>query len=298
MHRDLPGLRRKSLSILSAAAAATLGLNAAAHAGLLIDVVAQPGPDYTVQAHGKNVHAGRGVTVTLAVYAQITGTNTTQLIGNFGGDPAINDTKNDDVLQIISGSFASSAGGLLGSFNAAPGPLTYNSRVAPFTANGSQNGTAADFDSDGDLDLGALGADVTNMWVVRTDSPTAALVIDGTSNGWSKNSGAWGQQADNAVVDAGTSRLRVGTLYWTVTDSNKGSTLLNYIPRPDPGPGAALWWEDGVITGHTPGTDPVGIGAPVTVTVNPEPASGVMLGLVGIGLVARRKRPMERLSPP
>jgi len=281
------------LSAAATAAVALLAVGSRATAGLMIDVVAQPGPNYTVTGQGKTVHAGPGVAVKLAVYAEITGANTTQLTGDFAGDPSINDTKNDETLQIITGSFASSAGGLLGNFNSAPGPLNYNSHVFPFVAGGSTNGVAADFDSDGDLDVGALGADPTNMWVARTDSPTAALVIDGTTNGWSKNSGASGQQDDNAVVNASTSRLRVGTLFFTVIDTKKGSTLLNYIPRPDPGPGAALWWEDGVITGHTPGTDPVGLGAPVTVTVNPEPATAALLALSSIGLLARRRRPSD-----
>jgi hypothetical protein len=294
MNRDAKGRpsQLKSLSILSAAVAAT-ALTTSAHAGLVIDVVAQPGPGYTVVGNGKTVHAGPGVPVELAVYAQITGDNNTQLVGNYGGAPGVNDTKNDELLQIVTGSFASTAGGLLGSFNANAGPLDYDPRVFPFAANGSQNGTAADFDSDGDLDLGALGADPSNMWVARTDSPTAAVVLDGTTNGWVKNSGAWGEQDDNALVDSATSRLRLATLFFTVIDTKKGSTLLNYIPRPDPGPGAALWWEDGVITGHTPGTDPVGIGAPVTVTVNPEPASGVLLALSSLGLLARRRRSMS-----
>jgi hypothetical protein len=292
MNRDSTGRQSKlkSSSILSAAVAATALTTGAAYAGLVIDVVAQPGPGYTVVGNGKTVHAGPGVPVELAVYAQITGDNNTQLVGNYGGAPGVSDTKNDELLQIVTGSFASSAGGLLGSFNDSPGPLGYDPRVFPFSANGSQNGVAADFDSDGDLDLGALGADPTNMWVARTDSPTAAVVLDGTTNGWVKNSGAWGEQDDNALVDSATSRLRLATLFFTVIDPKKGSTLLNYIPRPDPGPGAALWWEDGVITGHTPGTDPVGTGAPVTVTVNPEPASGALLALSSLGLLARRRR--------
>jgi MYXO-CTERM domain-containing protein len=296
MNRDSAGRKSssKSSSILSAAVAATalatLGMSGVTRAGLVIDVVAQPGTGYTVTGNGKTVHVGPGVPVKLAVYAQITGTNTTQLVGEYGGDPAVNDTKNDETLQIVTGSFASSAGGLLGNFAANPGPLNYNPRVYPFSANGSQNGVAADFDTDGDLDLGALGSDPTNMWVARTNSPTAAVVLDGTTNGWSKNSGESGVQDDNAVVDSATSRLRLATLFFTVTDTNKGSTLLNYIPRPDPGPGAALWWQDGVITGHTPGTDPVGTGAPVTVTVNPEPASGAMLALSSVGLLARWRR--------
>jgi hypothetical protein len=265
---------------------------------MVIELVAQPGPGYSISGGGKNVTATLGAQIELAVYSNLTGSNNTQLIGQFAGGGA-DDTKNDETLQIVTGSFASSAGGLLGNFNATPGPLNYDPHVAPFEAGGSQNGTASDFDSDGDLDIGATGTDVTNMWVARTDSPTAAVRIDGTSNGWSKNSGASGFQDDDVVVNSATSRLRVGTLFFTVTGAG-GTTLLNYIPRPSPEAGSGLWFEDGAVTGHTNGTDPIGTGVPVTIghTSIPEPGAAALGTFATIGLLARRRQQQPlRISP-
>src|SRR4029079_1028030 len=116
-----------------------------AHAGLMVDVLAVPGGPYTVSPDRKSVQAPLGTTVTLGVYARVSGTNAVQLTGDFDGEADAPDTRNDDTLDIISGSFRS-VGPLLANLNPTPGPLSYNSRVAPFTGNGTQNGSASDFD--------------------------------------------------------------------------------------------------------------------------------------------------------
>ena len=293
---------RRARMIASACGAAVAAALTAFHtqkagAGLMVNVLALPGSGYTVDPGGKSVTAPFGTTVTLGVYARVSGTNATQQIGDFDGEADTADTHNDDTLDIISGSFRS-VGPLLANLNPAPGPLTYNSRVVPFTANGSQNGIASDFDSDGDLDIGTMtGPDATNVWYLRSGAMTSAALIDGTTNGWFNENllpgggiTGFGANSEDSILDPTTSVLRVGTLR-AIVAGGSGSTALNYYPRP---PGAtdfsALWWEDGIATGKQPSTGAFTIGAPVTITGVPEPTAVTLMGIASLGLFARRKR--------
>jgi hypothetical protein len=282
----------------AAAAAALTGFAAQrACAGLMVNVLALPGSGYSVDPSGKSVTAPFGTTVTLGVYARVSGTNATQQIGDFDGEADAADTHNDDTLDIISGSFRS-VGALLADLNPAPGPLTYNSRVAPFTANGSQNGIASDFDSDGDLDIGTItDPSATNVWYLRSGAMTSAIRLDGTTNGWvSENllpGGGiigFGANSEDTILDPTDAVLRVGTLRAIVTGGS-GSTALNYYPRPAGATDfSALWWEDGIATGKMPSTGAFTIGAPVIITGVPEPTAIAVLGIASLGLLARRKR--------
>jgi MYXO-CTERM domain-containing protein len=69
---------------------------------------------------------------------------------------------------------------------------------------------------------------------------------------------------------------------------------LNFLPRPLNEPGAGLWWEDGVATGHFPGQGMLSAGAPVIIGV-PEPSSSAAgaVGAAGLALFARRRRRRE-----
>src|SRR5206468_8054173 len=93
------------------------------------------------------------------------------------GGGVANDTRNDDSLQAMVGAFQS-VGGLGGNFN----NTAHSGQVSPWGASGSTNGALLDFDSDGDLDLGALGTDPTNMWASRAAGPNITTVaVSGSS---------------------------------------------------------------------------------------------------------------------
>jgi len=287
-------LQRKSGKLIAAAAAASAGLmgwgtTQKADASLVIDLRASAASNGGVISADKktvSVAVGSTTTVTMAVIARISGTNATQRTGDFANDSSTT-TANDETLQIITGSFASN-GLLKGSFNTAAGALTYNSRTNPFNAAGSANGSAADFDSDGDLDIGNAGTDPTGMFSGRSAAPTFAFTPpSGFSQGEGSTSGA---NVNDKVIDATTSELQIGVLRF-ITDGLGGPiTSLNFIPRPATDPGSALWFEDGASTGKTPGTGAFLAGAPLTVQSIPEPATLGLLGIAGLGLLARRKK--------
>src|SRR5262249_7065467 len=115
-----------------------------------------------------------GDTILIDVVVRISGINAVQSFGNFDAPTAnFPDTRNDDSFQALVGAFKS-VGRLKGDFDATDQGMA--NAFYPWSAPGSPNGIAQDFDSDGDLDLGALGTDPTNMWAVRAPSPQAATV--------------------------------------------------------------------------------------------------------------------------
>jgi hypothetical protein len=124
------------------------------------------------------------------------------------------------------------------------------------------------------------------MFVTRSSAPTYAVLQNGTTKGW-LSGGIAGSNTDDRIIDPTTSELRIGTIRFIVTNAS-GTTAINFFPRPTTDAGSALWFEDGVATGKTPGTGAYTIGAPVIV---PEPASAVgALGIAGLGLLARRRQ--------
>jgi hypothetical protein len=65
---------------------------------------------------------------------------------------------------------------------------------------------------------------------------------------------------------------------------------INFVPRATTDAGSALWFEDGIATGKTPGNGAYTIGLPVTNI--PEPATAAAAGTLGIaslGLLRRRR---------
>jgi hypothetical protein len=290
--QDLDARRRRRLQALglAAATATTLAATSAAKASLLIDVRITG-----ISAGGEVLNSktffapGPGTTVTMGVYARITGQNSAQIIGDLDGNGDANDTTNDDSLNIITGSFTST-GPMTGNLSAnAPGQgVNYNTRVAPFSGPGSQNGIATDFDSDGDLDIGAVGTDPTNMFVARSAATTFAALQNGNTKAWS--SGSFTANTDETIIDAKTSELRIGTLRFIVAGSS-GTTNINFLQRPTTDAGSALWFEDGIATGKTPGTGQYLVGAPVQSWI-PEPTALTAvapLAIAGLGLLERRR---------
>jgi hypothetical protein len=300
--------RRRGLTVLATAAgSAALAMWGAseAPAGLMIDLRAEPGSGYTVSNGGKQFilnSFGPTITVSIGVFARLSGTNAAQEIGNFDGLANDLDTRNDDMLQTVIGSF-SSTGSLLGNMSANPAgaPVSYDARVIPFNGSASSNGVANDFDSDGDLDIGALGTDPSQMWVVRANTPTQATLFNGNTSptkGWSQgpDGGAIpGPNTNDTIIDATTQELQIGRIRFITSGStitpNNLAVAVNYIPRalaPFPSIGA-LWFEDGLLTGKFPGAGVFTVGAPVThPAVIPEPVGVALASLMSIGLLRRR----------
>src|SRR5438094_150131 len=99
--------RRQSGSMMAAAAAAVGlagGMSGRANADLLIDLRAVGATaGTTVAPGGKSVTLGPGaVTVTMSVFGRVSGTNAVQETGDFssGGNPALDDVRNDDRLEL------------------------------------------------------------------------------------------------------------------------------------------------------------------------------------------------------
>jgi hypothetical protein len=159
-------------------------------------------------------------------------------------------------------------------------------------------------DGDGDLDVGTNGTDSVGKWVGRIGAQGYATLSNGTDEGFSLRdvSQPVGQEEqgftpngspapDAHILNTSTSEFRVGTLRFTVTGSG-GVTNVNFIRRPFDDPGANLWFEDGSATGKFPGAAGGGTmlnGADVVIQI-PEPASIGLLGIAGLGLLARRKK--------
>ena len=142
---------------VGAAGLAGLGVSQA-DASLIIDVRAT-GTSGTAQITngGKTVTGGAGDTVTLGIFARVSGTNGI----------------NDETIQSVNGS-VSSVGSLL--MNVTSGGV-----VAPFNGSSFQNGSIQDIDGDTDLDLGSTGSTQTGKFFARSAAPTSVTAIDGNS---------------------------------------------------------------------------------------------------------------------
>jgi hypothetical protein len=291
---------------LVAAAVAGLGLASfaaqQADAALVVDLRALSATNGTVIDAGNVQLTGVApATVTFAVFAKVNGANSVLLQRDWDDDDfdgnSLTGTPDvqhpDDMLQIVSGSVLSSNGGLLGNVVAGAG----FGPAAPFTASGAASGTSQDIDGDGDNDLGSAGATSTGKFTVRSGSPTvAATVIAGGAPVPLGTSNADPEPARTRLASGegpGTpedSEFRIGTLRFIVSAAQIGTgsnTTLSFVPRPDPIAGAATWFEDDVAKAAGPGFL---AGAGINVSVIPEPASLGLLGMAGLGLLARRRK--------
>jgi hypothetical protein len=266
--------------------AATAGISSAARAGIMVDMRAVGGG--VITGGGKSVDTALASTVTIGVFVRLSGTNSVQQIGDFQG-LAESDTRNDDSLRVVTGSFQS-IGPLHGNMaiNGMAGPLTYGSRTSPFSSGGSSNGSAADWDGDGDLDIGnGNSTDPSTMWIAGGPMSFSATVFGGGGTGWSggpSGNALSGTNSNDIIIDPTTQEVQVGTIRFVVTSST-GNSLINFVKRAGSDLGVE-WFEDGVATGFL-GQTGYTVGAPVQVGV-PEPTSVGLLAVASLGLLARR----------
>ena len=302
-------LSRRTSSKLLAAAVASVGLAGVgvsrSQGGVVVDLRATyilNSPNYNAgipYPNPKLADPNIGDTLLMNVVVRISGTNGVQTVGDFDGGGVANDTRNDDSLQALVGAFQS-VGSMHGNFvNTA-----HAGQVSPWNASGSTNGALLDFDSDGDLDLGALGTDPTNMWAARAAGPSSTTVAVsgnamtgfvtkfGVSAGSAFTQDTGGQLGGqpptvDQIIDTNTADILIGELLWVVTSVGGGDASINFVPRAN-SEAAQLWFEDGVTTGKNAGNAPFAVGAPVNMFI-PEPTSIGLLGLASLGLLARRR---------
>jgi hypothetical protein len=148
----------------------------------------------------------------------------------------------------------------------ASGPLV-SVVASAFRAPGFQHGNQLDADSDGDMDIGGgAPGNVAGWWYARSSIPAVTPVV-------------------------------LGTLTFTVSsvnDSNlTGSTVIRFAPRGGGAiPNAGAWTLDSeaINVEFEDFSSDTATYNGFTLTVIPEPASFGILGLGGLGLLARRRR--------
>jgi hypothetical protein len=249
---------RRLMAAITAAGLAGLG-SSSADAGLFMDLRATAVGGGLLLDSKHVMPTGIGDNVTLALYARVTGTD------------GVNNEALNSVVGLLN-SVGSLKGNLTGESGTPSGTNPGRTTSASFSDSGFQNGSWVDWDSDGDLDIGAssTSSSSTGKWFAR----------NATSGGLPMQNN----------VDANSGESLVGTFVWTVTALTGYDFAINFTLRNNNGgnvESAALWFQDGTNLSRNPMNTPVTIGLPVTVA--PEPSSLGLLGLAGLGLLKRRR---------
>jgi MYXO-CTERM domain-containing protein len=253
--------------LAAAVAVGVAGIGAAQHAdaSLIIDLRATAVNGLAIPA-SKDVTVEAGNTVTMSIFAQVSGTN----------------AANDDTVQSVAGNIVST-GGLLGNLSAAP--TNTGSGLFNFRGNGAQNGATQDLDADGDLDVGTPmnNQNVTQFFNARSNGP----VTPGT------------------VLSASQAEVLIGRVTFTVGAGADGETFVNFVNRVEnngtPATEGAVWFQDGGFDGdgNVQSVNPFNPtvagavfdrGSAVRLSVIPEPTGLALAGVAGLGLLARRRK--------
>jgi hypothetical protein len=216
--------------------------------------------------------AQAGQKIMADVWATVTGTST-DLANSYG-------------LSSVNGSIVSNGPVLINIAGKQGDVAAYKGGVkttalAPFAKSGEQPGMERDLDGDGDIDLGSPNQnDATGFFNVRADpqeyfggSPAGIAAPGG-------NGVAWKIGRVELTVAPGT-EAGTSSVIWTPRRNAAGAIA----------PEAGLWYDDEVTLSAKDGsTGTIVSGAPLTVTVVPEPGVIGTLAIGAIGLLARRRK--------
>jgi hypothetical protein len=240
--------------MIAAAATAAALLTCAgsrSDASLIIDLRAIGGTAQ-ITTDGKAFVADPGVTLTVGIFARVSGTNGIH----------------DESVQSVYGSVTS------------PGPTLLNlsggGPIAPFNGTGFQNGSIQDIDSDGDLDLGSAGSTATGKFFAHSDAPTPAGVAVNPNTGEVQigvlsfvitGGGPFGLINFIPRSNVSGGNLNAAALWFEDNDGVTRTPTIGAFA-----PGAPIIATDYIDNG-------------------PEPSSLALLSLCAIGLLSRRRPP-------
>jgi len=245
--------KRISTMLLSGAAAAAV-TTSAAQAIFVFDVRATGATGGATLVNNKSVTlaAGQAATVTFQLWGMVS--------EPYGSGLPEDGNPNNENIKLMIGSFLTNGTSVKGNLAATV--------VATMQANGFSTGTIQDLDGDGDLDIGSnASSSAADYWAARTTDTTNGLV---------------GQQ----------SLLGTMTLNVVGTDVvvNGTDTTVNFRKKTGPANSVGQWTENGTAVISNASNVTSGGNVVLTPTGVPEPTSIGLIGLAGLGMLARRRK--------